>query len=182
MDWKEQDRMSKPAIFVGIGKSYVTTKVHDHTLDAYRHDGEVKCEDDNCRRELILQGGVELVMRKWFCAPEPMSFSIGQTGQKTITGKPAFHFHESRPPNYTVECSSPFCNSFFQQEWDRYLILRRTGDPGRAVAAPTEKERPKTIAQIDEEEAELERRAREAARIESEVRRQNLARAWPLPR
>ena len=172
-----------PAIYVGADKTTVLTKVHDHSREAFGHDGIVKCDELTCRSELILQGGVEMVRRKWYCAlGEEITFNIPQAGQKNLNGSPFCHIHDPQGKDYAVECDSPDCNAFFQDEWSRFQINKNAGNPGRAVASPEEKNRPKSIAQMDEERAVFEENARRAAAIEQEVRRQTQAQLWPLPR
>lgn len=172
-----------PAIYVGADKTRVVTKVHDHSREAFGHDGVVKCSDLPCRDELILQGGVEMVSRKWYCAlGEDISFTIAQAGMKDPDGGPYSHIHKPGGADYAIECDSPECNRFFAEDWSRFQINQTAGNPGRAVASPEEKNRPKSIAQMDEEAAVFAENARRAAAIEQEVRRQTQAQLWPLPR
>lgn len=172
-----------PAIYVGADKTRVVTKIHDHGREAFGHNGVVKCDDEGCRAELILQGGVEMIRRKWYCAlGEDISFTIAQAGMTNPDGSPYCHHHAPRGADYAIECDSPECNRFFAEDWGRDVINKRAGNPGRAIAAPTARERPKSIADLDQERAVFEKRARQAAATEIEAKRQIQAQLWPLPR
>ncbi|HWW87040.1 MAG TPA: hypothetical protein VNZ26_25765 [Vicinamibacterales bacterium] len=173
-----------PAIYCGAETTTVLTAVHDHSREAVGHYGVVKCDDLNCRAEMINRlGGIEMVSRKWFFAlGEEMEITIAQGGMKNLDGSPFCHIHEPHGKDHAIECDSPDCNRFFADDWSRYQILKASGQPGRAVASPIEKDRPKSIAQLDEERALMEEGARRAAAIEMEVRRQTVAQLWPLPR
>lgn len=172
-----------PAIYVGADRTSVRTKVHDHSRDAYGGYGVVKCDDPNCRAELILQGGVEMVSRTWFCAlGEDISFTIPQAGIKNRDGSQFSHMHEPHGKDWAIECDSPDCNAFFQGEWNRFDVNKRAGNPGRSAVSPSERDRPKSIAQMDEEAAVFAENTKRAAAIEQEVKRQTIAQLWPLPR
>ncbi|MFI5399226.1 MAG: hypothetical protein ACHQ9S_27160 [Candidatus Binatia bacterium] len=172
-----------PAIYVGSSKTDVRTTAHDHSREAYGHNGVVRCDNEGCRAELLLAGGIEMLRRKWYFAlGEPLVVTIAQAGMKNPDGSPFCHFHEPHGKDHAIECDSPECNAFFNDEWTRFQINKRAGNPGRAVASPIERERPKSIAQMDAERATDEENARRASMIEIETRRQTQAQLWPLPR
>lgn len=173
-----------PAIYVGADTTSVLTAVHDHSREAVGHYGMVKCDDPNCRTEMIHRlGGVECVWRKWFCAPgEELCFTIPQKGMKNLDGSTFAHVHEPHGKDWAIECDSPDCNQFFADDWSRFREAQKAGNPGRAVASPEEKNRPKSIAHMEEEAAVFAENARRVAAIEQEVRRQTQAQLWPLPR
>ncbi|MGA7911384.1 MAG: hypothetical protein WCC30_07540 [Candidatus Dormiibacterota bacterium] len=172
-----------PAIYVGESKTRVVTKVHDHSREAYGHNGVVKCDNEGCRKELILAGGVEMMRRKWYFAlGETIIVTIAQAGLKNRDGSPYSHTHGPHGQDHADECDSPECNAFFNDEWVRFQFNKRAGNPGRSIVSPNANERPKSIAQMDSERATDEENARRASMIEIETRRQTQAQLWPLPR
>jgi hypothetical protein len=177
--------VSKPDIYMGPRANRAMTKVHDHTRDVAFHYGMVRCEDQNCRDELIRMGGIEAVKRTWYVSRDISQVVIPQTDGTTHIHEPASgglkSMRKHKPGvcqdeecEHTVTCDSPTCTKFFADEWERSVL--GSGLP-RPVAAPSEKDRPKTVTQIEEESRVFEEKARAEAQVElelSRLRRQEL--------
>jgi hypothetical protein len=194
--------MSKqPTIFIGLNRQNVVTKhhngelLHDHTKDGWRNDGEIDCANDECRRQLLLMGGVEMVKRTWYVARDRFAFSIPQSIGGAHQHEPGLRKHKGAVCDdpkceHTITCSSPDCTRFFEEEWRRWWEPFRLGaasydyPSGFPVpcAAPSEDQRPPTNRHVEEQARVRLLRARETARIKEESERLLRESAFPLPR